>query len=55
MSPRVLVIDDKADIREITEMTLARIGGWDVIGADNGRTGAERWRPARLPTPCCWT
>lgn len=45
---KVLVIDDEADIRAVAEMSLARVGGWDVVLAESGEEGiaaAERERP----------
>jgi two-component system, OmpR family, response regulator len=36
MSPRVLLVDDDADIRAIARLSLERIGGWDVVEADGG-------------------
>lgn len=36
MSPRVLLVDDDADIRAIARLSLERIGGWEVVEADGG-------------------
>lgn len=41
MSRRVLVIDDEADIRTISRLSLERVGGWKVLDADSGRRGIE--------------
>lgn len=38
---KVLVIDDEADIRAVAELSLARVGGWDVLLADSGLRGIE--------------
>lgn len=34
--PRVLVVDDDTDIRELTKMTLEAVMGWDVLAAAGG-------------------
>ncbi|MDX6456576.1 MAG: hypothetical protein QOE55_273, partial [Acidobacteriaceae bacterium] len=31
MIPRILIIDDEADIREVTALSLETIAGWQVI------------------------
>ena len=31
MVPRILIIDDEADIREVTALSLETIAGWQVI------------------------
>jgi CheY-like chemotaxis protein len=36
MSPRVLLVDDAQDIREIVCMSLERIGGWTVVAVADG-------------------
>lgn len=35
---RILVVDDEHDIREVAQITLEMVGGWEVITA---RSGAE--------------
>lgn len=47
MSRRILVIDDAADIREIAEMSLARVGGFDVVTANGGDEGLRAAREGR--------
>jgi CheY-like chemotaxis protein len=45
---KVLVIDDDADIRTVSELSLTRVGGWDVVLAESGEEGiavAEREQP----------
>src|ERR1700691_6559642 len=42
MIPRILVIDDEADIREITALTLETVAGWQVISASCGSLGIQR-------------
>ncbi|MBF2067978.1 MAG: response regulator [Calothrix sp. C42_A2020_038] len=36
---RVLIIDDEEDIREVVELTLQTIGGWQVMTAASGIEG----------------
>lgn len=36
---RILIIDDEADIRLVAQVSLQRVGGWDVITAACGREG----------------
>lgn len=36
---KVLIIDDEDDIRRIARLSLARVGGMDVIEASNGPDG----------------
>lgn len=42
MIPRILVIDDEADIREVTALTLETVAGWHVILAPSGAKGIEQ-------------
>ncbi len=42
MIPRILVIDDEADIREVTALTLETVAGWHVILAPSGAQGIQR-------------
>jgi len=39
---RVLIIDDEADIRRVARLSLARIGGMDVLDAGSGAEGTEK-------------
>jgi two-component system, OmpR family, response regulator len=39
---RVLIIDDEADIRRVARLSLARVGGMDVLDAPNGTEGARK-------------
>lgn len=39
---KILMIDDEADIRLIARVSLSRIGGMEVIEADNGAEGVRR-------------
>lgn len=36
---RILIIDDEDDIREVAQLCLETVGGWDVITAGSGREG----------------
>jgi CheY-like chemotaxis protein len=42
MIPRILVIDDEADIREVTALSLETVAGWQVISAPCGAQGIQR-------------
>src|ERR1700753_173773 len=48
MIPRILIIDDEADIREVTALSLETIAGWEVIQAPSGAQGI---RHASLEQP----
>ena len=39
MRRRVLLIDDEELIREVAEVSLAKVGGWEVITASSGEEG----------------
>ncbi len=39
---KILMIDDEADIRLIARVSLSRVGGMEVIEADNGAEGVQR-------------
>ncbi len=34
---RIMVVDDEDDIREVAQLALELVGGWEVIGARSGR------------------
>ncbi len=38
---RVLVVDDDDDIREVAQVALTVVGGWQVVTAANGRQAVE--------------
>jgi CheY-like chemotaxis protein len=40
--PRILIIDDEADIREVTALSLETVAGWQVIQAPSGAQGIRR-------------
>jgi CheY-like chemotaxis protein len=48
MSRRVLVIDDEDDIREVAQLALEAVAGWEVFGAGSGAEGL-RVAAERLP------
>ncbi len=39
--PTVLVVDDDEDVREVTSISLSRVGGWNVLEASRGREAIE--------------
>lgn len=39
---RILIIDDEDDIREVAQVSLEMVGGWDVTTASSGRAGLEK-------------
>jgi CheY-like chemotaxis protein len=41
MAADILVIDDEADIREVAQVSLELIGGYEVIQAPSGAEGAR--------------
>jgi two-component system, OmpR family, response regulator len=41
MSPRVLLIDDSDDIRDIACMSLERVGGWSVVPVSSGQAALK--------------
>jgi len=42
MSKRILIIDDEGDIREIAQLSLEAVRGWEVLTARSGREGLTR-------------
>jgi CheY-like chemotaxis protein len=36
---RILIIDDEADIREVAQVSLEMVGGWEVLTARSGGEG----------------
>ena len=48
MTRRILIVDDEDDIREVAQMSLEMVAGWEVIPARSGDEGlalAARHRP----------
>ena len=39
---RILVVDDEDDIREVAQLSLEMIAGWEVIAARSGAEGVRR-------------
>lgn len=39
---RILVIDDEDDIREVAQLCLETVGGWEVITASSGSEGLAK-------------
>lgn len=39
---RILLIDDEADVREVTQLSLGVVGGMEVDEAGGGREGVEK-------------
>lgn len=39
---RILVIDDEDDIREVAQLCLETLGGWEVITASCGNEGLAK-------------
>lgn len=39
---RILVIDDEEDIREVAQLSLEMVGGWEVITAGSGSEGIAK-------------
>lgn len=39
---RILVIDDEDDIREVAQLSLEALGGWEVLTASSGGNGIEQ-------------
>jgi CheY-like chemotaxis protein len=39
MSRRILIVDDEDDIREVAQMSLEMVAGWEVIPASSGEEG----------------
>lgn len=42
MTKRILVIDNEAYIREVTQICLETVVGWDVITAGSGQEGIDK-------------
>ena len=40
-SQTVLIVDDEEDIRELANISLARVGGFNVVAAGSGEQGLE--------------
>jgi CheY-like chemotaxis protein len=47
MSRRILIVDDEDDIREVAQMSLEMVAGWEVIAARSGAEGVRLAAEAR--------
>ncbi|KOP26137.1 chemotaxis protein CheY [Hapalosiphon sp. MRB220] len=41
MTKRILVIDDEDSVREIVQISLESVAGWDILTASSGSEGIE--------------
>lgn len=39
---RILVIDDAEDVREVAQVSLELVGGWEVLTASSGQEGVAK-------------
>jgi CheY-like chemotaxis protein len=39
---RILIIDDESDIREVAQISLEMMGGWQVLTSESGQDGLEK-------------
>ena len=39
---RILVIDDAEDVREVAQVSLELVGGWEVLTASSGKEGVTK-------------
>ncbi|MBV9774819.1 MAG: response regulator [Gemmatimonadetes bacterium] len=39
---RILLVDDEDDIREVAQLSLEMVGGWEVIAANSGQEAIRR-------------
>ncbi|HUI40586.1 MAG TPA: response regulator [Terriglobia bacterium] len=42
MIKRILIIDDEDDLREVTQMSLEEMAGWQTLAAPSGAEGLKR-------------
>ena len=42
LTRRVLLVDDEELIREVAEVALAKVGGWEVLTASSGEEGLSK-------------
>jgi CheY-like chemotaxis protein len=40
--PRILLVDDEDSVREVAQMSLEVMGGWDVTAVSSGREALQR-------------
>lgn len=41
MTRRILIVDDEDDIREVAQMSLEMVAGWEVVPARSGEEGVR--------------
>jgi CheY-like chemotaxis protein len=44
---RILIVDDEPDIREVAQMSLETVSGWQVLTAESGDEGITKARQER--------
>jgi CheY-like chemotaxis protein len=44
---RILIVDDEPDIREVAQMSLEMVSGWQVLTAESGDEGIAKARQER--------
>jgi CheY-like chemotaxis protein len=42
VTKRILIVDDEADIREVAQIALEEIAGWEILTAGSGAEGIAR-------------
>lgn len=42
MPKKILIVDDEANIREVTQMSLELVGGYEVVEASSGPEGIQK-------------
>lgn len=42
VTKRILIIDDEAHVREVVQLCLETLGGWNILTASSGQEGLER-------------
>lgn len=47
MIKRILIIDDEDDIREVAQMSLEEVAGWQTLAAGSGAEGVARAQTER--------
>jgi two-component system alkaline phosphatase synthesis response regulator PhoP len=47
MIKRILIVDDEPDIREVAQIGLEEIAGWEILAAGSGAEGIKRAQTVR--------
>ena len=42
LTKRILIVDDESDIREVAQMSLETVSGWQVLTAESGHEGITK-------------